>query len=111
MTEPVKETPTIDPEESGGEMLARLGMDADLWARELCKRNPILDVDTTRAWLANAIMAGFDESARLALAECGASHEAIGRATYETISKLEAAMREKDARIKELEAMLLKEGK
>ena len=66
--------------ESDGEMLARLGMDADKWAREIVKRNPLMELDMLRAWLANAIMAGHDEGARRERAESEAVRERVERA-------------------------------
>ena len=36
-------------------------MDADKWAKYICKHNSVLDVDTMRASFAVAIMAGFDQ--------------------------------------------------
>jgi hypothetical protein len=44
-------------EESGDELLERLGDDARLWAREFCKRhgNETIDESVMFAWFASAI--------------------------------------------------------
>jgi hypothetical protein len=51
-----------EDKESDGAMLQRLGTDADLWVREFVKRlqpdQLPLDIDTMRAWFANAIETG-----------------------------------------------------
>ena len=51
--------------ESAGNMLIRLGMDGDKWAREFIKmfgngeiKN--IDLDLMRVWFCNSIMAGYD---------------------------------------------------
>ena len=51
--------------ETDGEMLKRLGMDGDKWAREFIKmfeNGDIkdIDLDLMRAWFCNSIMAGYD---------------------------------------------------
>lgn len=63
-------------EETDGERLARLGTDAQLWAKEwvalaaslLARSNgnplTLLDEGWMISWFANAIMAGFDEGRR-----------------------------------------------
>ncbi len=35
--------------------------DANDWAVAFCERNPGFDLDTARAWFANALMRGYDE--------------------------------------------------
>lgn len=66
----------MDEEETDGERLARLGTDAQLWAKEwvalaaslLARSNSnpltLLDEGWMISWFANAIMAGFDEGRR-----------------------------------------------
>ena len=58
-------------EESPAEFLIRLGVDGDLWAKEFLKIFPKLvpDLDTTRGWFCNAIMAGYDKAIQLAQKE------------------------------------------
>ena len=41
-------------------------IDANIWAREFCKRFPSMDEGTMIGWFANAIMAGFDEAQKRA---------------------------------------------
>ena len=38
--------------------------DAQVWAKEFCKRNTASDEGTMLAWFANAIMAGYDHAKR-----------------------------------------------
>ena len=35
-------------------------MDANVWAEEFCKINPIADKDFMRSWFANSLMCGWD---------------------------------------------------
>jgi hypothetical protein len=49
-----------DDEESAGAMLARIGIDAQLWAREFVRLAPPTDEGTMIGWFANAIDAGRD---------------------------------------------------
>ena len=55
-------------EESSGDFLKRLGIDGQIWAKEFIKINKEKDIaneeGTMIGWFANAIMAGWDESAR-----------------------------------------------
>lgn len=44
--------------ENCGEMLTRMGTDAQVWANEFMKRHPGLDKDDLIGWFANAIEAG-----------------------------------------------------
>jgi len=68
-------TPKIeDVRENSGECLARMGIDAKLWAEEFNRvevKNGLQPTDPGKmiAWFANAIMAGFDEGTRRANGE------------------------------------------
>jgi hypothetical protein len=48
--------------ETSGELLQRLGTDAQKWADELIKRWPSIPKDEAIGWCANMIMAGYDQS-------------------------------------------------
>ena len=41
-------------------------VDAQVWAKEFCKRNTASDEGTMLSWFANAIMAGYDHAKRIA---------------------------------------------
>lgn len=66
--QPVADGPKNPPNrkkiESGSEMLVRLGMDGEKWAKEFSTRFPSVSEDDALGWFCNAIMAGYDEAER-----------------------------------------------
>lgn len=63
---PATEQPVDSSDESGGQLLQRLGMDGKLWAEEMHKRFPSVAEDDLLGWCCNMIMAGYDEAERRA---------------------------------------------
>lgn len=64
------EAPRVDERETAGECYARLGIDGELWAKEMqsvCSGTPLLS--TLHAWCANMIMAGYDRGFAVAKRE------------------------------------------
>lgn len=59
-------TKPTDDSESAGEMLQRLGIDAEKWALELTAQLKLREfrIDDYLSWCANMLMAGFDEGQR-----------------------------------------------
>jgi len=50
--------------ETDGDMLNRLGMNGELWAKEMHKRFPTVPEDDLLSWCCNMIMAGHDRGVR-----------------------------------------------